>query len=80
MTKSLNSMVATYLLQHRKITSQTAFEKFGITRLSSCIHELRLQGWPIETDMTDGFNRFGGAMRYATYRLPKGWKRTDLGK
>ena len=80
MAKSLNSMVATYLLQHRKITAQTAFEKFGIIRLSSCIFELRSQGYPIETDIVLGENKFGDPSRYAVYRLPKGWKRADLEK
>ena len=80
MAKSLNSMVATYLLQHRKITAFTAYEKFGIIRLPVCIHELRAQGYPIETDMVEGVNRFGNPTRYGVYRLPKGWKRADLEK
>ena len=80
MAKSLTSMVATYLLQHRRITSQVAFEKFGITRLSSHIFSLRNQGYPIETTMVEGTNRFGDATRYGVYSLPKGWKKSDLAK
>ena len=80
MGKSLNSVVASHLLKNRRITSAQAFEKYGITRLSSVIHELRAKGYPIITDMTEGVNRYGNPVKYGVYRLPKGWGIKDLEK
>ena len=80
MHRSLNQMVVAHLLKNRRITSQVAFEKYGITRLSSCIYELRSQGYPIITTTEEGVNRWGDTVRYGVYRLPKGWHKGDLAK
>lgn len=74
MSISLNTLVLAHLLKHRKITSQKAFELYGNTRLSSSIYELRSQGYPIETTIKEGYNRYGQPMRYAEYSVPKNWK------
>lgn len=74
MTNSLNMMVLKHLSRFKKITSQKAFEAYGITRLSACIYELRAQGYPIETDMVDDVNRYGNPTKYAIYRVPSDWK------
>lgn len=74
MAVSLNSLVAIHLMKYRKITSQEAFELYGNTRLSSSIYELRAQGYPIETTIKEGYNRYGQPMRYAEYSVPKKWK------
>lgn len=59
------------ILKHFKsgnsLTSQEAFEKFGITRLSARIKELRDVGYDIRTSMEDGQNRYGEHTRYARY-------------
>ena len=78
MGKSLNSVVASHLLKNRRITSAQAFEKYGITRLSSVISELRAKGYPISTEMVDGVNRYGNPIRCGVYRLPKGWSVKEL--
>jgi hypothetical protein len=80
MGRSLNSIVASHLIKNRRITSAQAFEKYGITRLSSVIHELRAKGYPIETDMVEDVNRFGNVVRFGVYRLPKGWSVKELEK
>ena len=74
MNMSLNTMVLIHLFKYRKITSQEAFELYGNTRLSSSIHELRSQGYPIETTLVDGYNRFNQPTRYAVYSVPDSWK------
>lgn len=62
-------------MKYGSITSQEAFKLYGNTRLSSSIYELRSQGYPIETIMIDGYNRFQQPTRYAKYILPTGWKK-----
>ena len=74
MSTSLNSLIAIHLMKYHKITSQEAFALYGNTRLSSSIYELRAQGYPIETTMKEGYNRYGQPTRYAEYSLPKKWK------
>ena len=80
MGRTLNSIVASHLIKNRRITNQTAFEKYGITRLSSVIFELRKKGYPISTELADGYNRYGDKVKYGIYRLPKGWSVKELQK
>lgn len=49
------------------ITSLEAFQKYGITRLSARIFDLRLLGYKIDTVMIDGTNRYGEPVRYGKY-------------
>ena len=51
------------------LTSKEAFEKFGITRLSARIKDLRDKGYDIETVMVETTTRFGESCRYARYVL-----------
>ena len=76
MGKTLNSIVASHLIKNRRITN----EKYGITRLSSVIFELRKKGYPISTELADGYNRYGDKVKYGIYRLPKGWSVKELQK
>ena len=61
------------ILEHLRtydgITSYGAFKKFGETRLSARIKELRDAGYTIETVMMEGENRYGDTTRYAFYVL-----------
>lgn len=61
------------ILKHLKrnpwITSRDAFEKYGITRLSARIKELREMGYDIRTIMVETTTRFGESCRYARYVL-----------
>lgn len=74
MGNSLNTRVLIHLMKYGKITSKDAFKLYGNTRLSSSIYELRSQGYPIETVMVDGLNRYHQHTTYAEYRLSKNWK------
>lgn len=49
------------------ITSLEAFQKYGITRLSAVIFDLRDLGYKIDTILIDGENRYGEAVRYGKY-------------
>ena len=63
--------VLKYLQTHKGITSMQAFEKFGATRLSAIIFDLKRKGYNIVTIMRDGENRYGESVRFAEYRLIK---------
>lgn len=68
--KSQKAQVLKHLQNHKNgITSMTAFERYGITRLSGRIHELRGEGYSIITDNVVTKNRFGHRTAYARYRL-----------
>jgi hypothetical protein len=51
------------------ITSMEAFSEYGITRLSSCIFDLRKMGYDIETRMVWVTCRDGGRAHVARYVL-----------
>lgn len=54
------------------ITSYDAFLKFGITRLSALIFDLKnIDGLDIVTEFETDYNRYGNRMRYAVYFLRK---------
>lgn len=64
----------TKILKHmrshkRGITSMDAFSKYGITRLSGRIWDLRERGFDIETIMEVGKNDDGNTVQYARYVL-----------
>jgi len=61
--------VLKHLKTHKKgITSMDAFERYGATRLSSIIFELR-KNYNIVSIMEEGTDRYGNYMRYARYFL-----------
>lgn len=61
--------VLDYLIKNGTITSMEAFEKFGVTRLSAIIFDLRRKGYGIFTNMIETTNRFGQTLKYARYRF-----------
>jgi hypothetical protein len=61
--KTQRQMVMYHLQNDSYITSIEAFRDYGITRLSSIIHNLRKEGY--ET------NRFGNAVVYSKYQYSK---------
>lgn len=65
------SEVIKHLRKYKSITSLEAIELYGATRLSSIIYILRDKGFGIETEMTQGKNRYGHVTNYAIYRLTK---------
>ena len=70
---SKTDMILKYLETHKKgITSLEAIEKFGATRLSAIIFNLKNQrGCNILTDMVSVKDRFGNKCRVARYTLVK---------
>ncbi len=64
-----NRQVLQFMREHRGITSMEAFDRFGITRLSGRIFELRREGYDIETVNEESKNRYGRPVRYARYIL-----------
>ena len=61
--------VLEYLQEQGTITSWEAIEKFGATRLSAIIFNLRKKGYDISTINTDFIDRYGNEGRYAIYKL-----------
>lgn len=57
--------VAAHLEKYGSITSLEAFGLYRITRLASCIHELRKAGMNIETELV-----YDGKKHWAKYKMP----------
>lgn len=62
-------LVKEHLLEHGSITSWEAIEKYGATRLSAIIFNLRKQGYDIRTIMREETDRYGNTCQYANYVL-----------
>lgn len=70
MKKNQTSEVLNYLKTHKKgITSIQAFEKFGATRLSAIIFNLRQKGYGIDSVAVESTNRYGDKVLYSRYIL-----------
>lgn len=69
--KSQTSEIKKYLETHKKgLTSLEAIEKFGATRLSSIIYNLRTKyQMNIKTEAKVVTNRYGGVSSVAVYKL-----------
>lgn len=65
------SQLTEYLLAGNSITSMEAFEKFGCTRLSARIFDMREKGINVVTEIVDGRNRYGSYCQYAKYYIKK---------
>ena len=65
--------VLKHLKENGSITSMEAIKKFGVTRLSAIIFDLRYKdGYDIVTHMMEGKNRYGRTSKYAKYVLREG--------
>ena len=69
--KNQISDVIKHLRKYKSITSYEAIRKYGATRLSGIIFKLREKGFGIETETTQGKNRYGNISNYAIYHLVK---------
>lgn len=67
--KGQTRAIKLYLEEGNTLTSMEAFEKFGCTRLSARVKDLRDSGYNIVTIMCEGNTRYGDTCRYAKYRL-----------
>ena len=61
--------VLAHLIEHGKITSIEAFQKYGCTRLSALIFKYRARGYEIKTHNRVVKNRYGNTTTYAEYIL-----------
>lgn len=64
-----NKIILKHLKTHRGITALTAFEKYGILRLSGRIFDLREKGCNIVTVNREITDRYGTRKTIAEYRL-----------
>lgn len=64
--------VAAHLEKYGDITSWEAFALYRITRLASCIHDLRKAGVEIETELV-----YEGKKHYAKYKVPLPVSKTE---
>lgn len=69
---SKKDRVLKHLRTHKKgITSLEAFERYGATRLSAIIFDLRKEGYDIETNTIQVKDRYGAKCYVAQYLLNK---------
>ena len=71
MSKTHKSLILDYIGEHGSITHGEAYEELGVGRLSARIEELRQCGYPIETVMVKGRNRYNNPVQYAKYVMKK---------
>lgn len=64
-TASQRAWILTQLQQGKRLTPMDALDKVGCFRLGARIHELRKDGWNIDTALNDE----EGEPRYAIYTL-----------
>ena len=64
-------VVKQYLEEGNTLTSMEAFKKFGATRLSAIIFDLRAMGYIIDSIPCVGTTRYGESCRYVMYRWNK---------
>lgn len=69
MTQTL--AVKKHLIKRGHITSWEAIMKYGATRLSAIIYNLRKEGWRIVTHEVTKKNRYGMSVTFADYKLAK---------
>lgn len=63
-----HQLVRRHLQEFGSITSWEAIEKYGATRLSAIIYDLRYRdGMNIDTMMIEATDRYGNTSQYAKY-------------
>ena len=68
--KTQTSEILNHLKKHKKgLTSMEAFERFGATRLSGLIFQLRKQGHKIKTEYVIVKTRYGKKVEIARYKM-----------
>ena len=55
-----------------EISSAVAMSEYGIMRLASRIHDLKMRGYHITSETRTSKNRFGEAVSFKVYRLADG--------
>lgn len=65
------TLIKEYLLRKGSITSWEAIKRFGCTRLSAKIYELRKEGYAIKSEPVTKKNRYGYTVTFSKYILAK---------
>ena len=71
MKASQEQKVLSHLKRYAGLTTLTAFERYGISRLSARIFELREEGYDIVSVPRVVKNRYGDDCHIVEYRLKK---------
>lgn len=71
MKQSQCKQILDYIDKFGSITTYDAFMDLGCTRLPSRIHDLRMKGYEISDKPEKRKNRFGVAVCYKRYYMPK---------
>ena len=64
-----NERILRHLQDCGTITQMDAIRDYGIMRLASRVNDLRKLGYPIQTEVETGQNRYGEPTRWARYRM-----------
>lgn len=75
MSISQEEIVLQHFSKYKYISSMEAFSKYGMTRLSAVIYNLRQRGYKIGIVWRTGLNQYGREVRWADYFLIKGIKK-----
>lgn len=68
---SQNQQILKHLKRYADITALTAYEKYGVMRLSGRIFDLRAEGYDIVSVPKEVVNRYGDKCHVVEYRLKK---------
>ena len=60
-----------YLWNHEKATRIDGFTELGIANFPEAVRKLRRHDIPVEMEMVSGVNRYGEAVRYGEYSIPR---------
>ena len=69
MKETQNTRLIRHLIEHKKITSLEAINRFGITRLSARIYDLKKDGYIFDCKPIVVRNRYGEKIRVTEYTL-----------
>lgn len=68
MDNQVNTLIWHFENVNDTITFLEALNLYAIGRLADVVYKAKKRGYNISTIMTDGCNRFGKPVRYATYK------------
>ena len=71
MKASQEQIVLRHLKRYAGITTLTAYDRYGITRLADRVFKLRQKGYEIVSIPKDVVNRYGDKCHVVEYRLKK---------
>jgi hypothetical protein len=67
MVMKQEQIISRHLFDYGNISSWTAYEEYGITRLSAVIFQLKKQGYMFNDEWVHTTNRYGEPTKYKKY-------------